>query len=631
MLLQSRTPATPDGSTLPTAYSYIRFSTPEQKKGDSLRRQKELSERYANDHGLTLDTSLHLHDLGVSAFDGSNITRGALGGFLNAVDEGRVVPGSYLLVESLDRLSRDRVMEALNLFLSIVNKGITIVTLSDGRVYNAATDNTADLIVSITIMSRAHEESLTKSKRLKSAWTNKRSQIHEKKLTARCPLWMRLTDDRTQFEVIPERASVVREVISLAKNGMGQTIIAKTLNSRSVPSFSGNPKGWHPSYIQKILTSTALYGEYQPGIFDGGRAIPHGEPVADYYPALISREEFYALQAYRSQNAVGGGKARKGETVPNLLSGLLRCGYCGSPMVIAGAAARRIRSEDGKEVQRPPKKVLVCDGGRRGLGCYAVQWGHKDFETSFLSFCRGIEFEKVLADVRSDHNESRELTLDEKMRSTQAEILAKDARIKNLMIAIEDGNAPASLVERIRLLEEDVSELRRTETALATELNLHRSARQELSSMAQHARSLIDSMESMENDELFRVRAALAAQFRRTLASVTLHPAGRLFTHGQVEAQRASLIRTGLPEDQVDSYLAEMYPTEPKRQGRGNSGRYASRKDIGRFFTIATANGGFRAVYPDFDDPTIARIDAGVDGTPGLSIVAMGTGSSSAN
>ncbi len=519
-------------------------------------------------------------------------------------------------------------MEALNLFLSIVNRGITIVTLSDGRVYNAATDNTADLIVSITIMSRAHEESLTKSRRLKSAWTNKRSQLHEKKLTARCPLWMRLNDDRTQFEFISERASVVREVISLAKNGMGQTIIAKTLNSRSVPSFSGNPKGWHPSYIQKILTSTALYGEYQPGIFEGGRAIPHGSPVTDYYPALISREEFYSLQAYRSQNAVGGGKARKGETVPNLLSGLLRCGYCGSPMVIAGAAARRIRSADGKEVTRPPKKVLVCDGGRRGLGCYAVQWGHKDFETSFLSFCRGIEFEKVLADLRNGHSEGRELTLDEKIRSVETEISAKDGRIKNLMVAIEDGNAPASLVERIRLLEEEVSELRRTETALATELNLHRSARQELSSTAQHARSLIDSMASMESDELFRVRAALAAQFRRTIASVTLYPAGRLFTREQVEAQRASLIETGLAEDHVDSYVAERYPTEPKRQGRGNSGRYASRRDIGRFFAIETVNGGFRVVYPDFDDPTTARIVVGLDETPVFAVDPEGSPSS---
>ncbi|AWL03279.1 recombinase family protein [Massilia oculi] len=104
-------------ATLPVAYSYIRFSTSEQQKGDSLRRQTELSERYASAHGLTLDTSLHLHDLGLSAFDRSNIDRGALGGFLEAVKRGRIAHGSFLLVESLDRLSRDKVLAALEIFI----------------------------------------------------------------------------------------------------------------------------------------------------------------------------------------------------------------------------------------------------------------------------------------------------------------------------------------------------------------------------------------------------------------------------------------------------------------------------------------------------------------------------------
>jgi len=36
----------------PKAYSYVRFSSPEQATGDSLRRQTELSEQYASQHGL---------------------------------------------------------------------------------------------------------------------------------------------------------------------------------------------------------------------------------------------------------------------------------------------------------------------------------------------------------------------------------------------------------------------------------------------------------------------------------------------------------------------------------------------------------------------------------------------------
>jgi len=54
------------------AYSYIRFSTPEQLKGDSLCRQLEASRAYAKQHGLVLDENLR--DIGVSAFKGKNAT-----------------------------------------------------------------------------------------------------------------------------------------------------------------------------------------------------------------------------------------------------------------------------------------------------------------------------------------------------------------------------------------------------------------------------------------------------------------------------------------------------------------------------------------------------------------------------
>ena len=90
----------------PRAYSYIRFSSPEQAKGDSLRRQMELAEQYAEAHGLELDTELTFRDLGVSAYRGLNVETGELRAFLKAVEEGIVAPGSVLLVESLDRISR---------------------------------------------------------------------------------------------------------------------------------------------------------------------------------------------------------------------------------------------------------------------------------------------------------------------------------------------------------------------------------------------------------------------------------------------------------------------------------------------------------------------------------------------
>lgn len=43
-----------------------------------------------------------------------------------------------MLVESLDRLSRDKVPTALRLLLSLTEKGIVIVTLMDDQVYSEA-------------------------------------------------------------------------------------------------------------------------------------------------------------------------------------------------------------------------------------------------------------------------------------------------------------------------------------------------------------------------------------------------------------------------------------------------------------------------------------------------------------
>ncbi len=113
----------------PKAYSYLRFSTPDQMQGDSLRRQTEATSKYAEDKGLDLDTDLTFRDLGVSAYRGANVVDGALGQYIEAVDTGHVQPGSYLLVENLDRLSRDKIMPALNRFSSLLEKGIIVVTL----------------------------------------------------------------------------------------------------------------------------------------------------------------------------------------------------------------------------------------------------------------------------------------------------------------------------------------------------------------------------------------------------------------------------------------------------------------------------------------------------------------------
>jgi Resolvase, N terminal domain len=74
-------PRRPGTAATPTAYSYIRFSTPAQAEGDSLHRQIKLAEAYCRRRGWRLSKDSY-RDLGVSARKGKNALVGRLGEFL---------------------------------------------------------------------------------------------------------------------------------------------------------------------------------------------------------------------------------------------------------------------------------------------------------------------------------------------------------------------------------------------------------------------------------------------------------------------------------------------------------------------------------------------------------------------
>ena len=131
----------------PRAYSYVRMSTDMQLKGDSLRRQLDQSREYAAGQEWELLEEDELRDVGISAFSGANVSGGALGRFLEAVRVGKVEPGSFLIVESLDRLSRQEALKSFGLFSEIINAGVNIVTLADRKTYSAATTDFADLMI----------------------------------------------------------------------------------------------------------------------------------------------------------------------------------------------------------------------------------------------------------------------------------------------------------------------------------------------------------------------------------------------------------------------------------------------------------------------------------------------------
>ncbi len=317
----------------PLAYSYVRFSTKEQAKGDSLRRQKELAAAYCKRKGWTLDAELTIKDLGVSAFRGDNAFNGNLRVFLDAIASGTVTPGSVLIVESIDRLSRQGIDEGYDLIKRILKAGILLVTLSPEREFDisATKSLTKGSLEILLILERAAEESERKSERVKSAWAQKRKAAREgtlqprltngrrektKLLTRHLPAWITERDGEAVLK--PGAKPILQRVFELAAAGYGhQRIVAKMLKDE-VPPLGSSGK-WTTSFVNVLLSDRRVLGEHQPRDRKG---IADGPAIEKYYPPAVDEDLWRAARlAIEGRNRL---KGRVSAERINLFAGLLR-------------------------------------------------------------------------------------------------------------------------------------------------------------------------------------------------------------------------------------------------------------------------------------------------------------------
>jgi DNA invertase Pin-like site-specific DNA recombinase len=334
--------------TKPIAISYIRFSHPRQKLGDSARRQIAKAKKYCEEHSLELDETIQ--DDGKSGYSGEHVgENGQLGLLLANIERGTVPRGSTIIVEAFDRLSRMDPTVATAQFLNIINKGISIVTIIDGELYNYENTNKSQgkLSDSISLMRAANLESKNKAKRLQDAWDEKRVQAATKlkPISKSAPGWIDLIEG--EYVVNEERAKPIRKIFELSAAGHGTNYITKYLNENGYPVTTtrlniSKLEGWQPSTVKYMLRQVSVLGIYQPHRVvekardDGkGKARarkPIGDPIHGYFKPIITQELFdRARQGVTARTRVGAGKPQA--DVANLLSGVSKCGECDGAMV----------------------------------------------------------------------------------------------------------------------------------------------------------------------------------------------------------------------------------------------------------------------------------------------------------
>ncbi|ENM5903940.1 recombinase family protein [Vibrio mimicus] len=369
-------------------YSYSRFSSAKQKKGGSVERQLDYARKVAEEYGLTLNKELMMLDEGLSAFHAQHMKRGALGVFIDKVKSGEIAEGSVLIIESLDRLSREQLLNAQFLFIELVSRGITIITANDSQVYNRATisENSGTMFITLGAMIRAHEESLTKQKRSVAAIKQQVDKFEKDgsgKVYGSVPFW--INDTANGFE-LNERADVVRTIIDLYVNKrLGINKIARELTQKTIKTPTGKRNSWGATSIKNILRNSALYGQKEfevTSLINGVNDTVHYS-LSNYYPALISKDEFILIDKInKAKTASIGQRSSYGDNTHIITAwgkGRSICTHCKSNVA---AQLQRQRSRKGEYTQSVLR--LHCRGHKERQDCYP-SFKSKALEDAFLN------------------------------------------------------------------------------------------------------------------------------------------------------------------------------------------------------------------------------------------------------
>jgi DNA invertase Pin-like site-specific DNA recombinase len=492
-------------ATFTIAYSYLRYSTPQQSEGDSIRRQTVAAQDWCDRNSVPLDTGTVYEDRGRSGYKGDHRKHnGALARFLADVSARRIPKGAVLVIENLDRLSREPPSVAVGLLCNIINAGVAVMALSPREILCQKESDLMPLMLALMEFGRGHSESASKADRATAWWAERKRRAREQGevVTRRLPAWVEKRDGK--LVLIPARARVIRQIFNLAVKGYGEFLIVKKLTKDRVAHF-GRGNGWSRAYVHKILTGRAVLGEYQPMTAKK----PDGEPIPDYYPRVVDEETWHQAQAALARRKSRSGRA--GHKVASLFQGLLHDARTRSRLQIAWRPQGR-----GEKLSQV--RALVSADSMEGKASI-VSFPYPIFEAAVLSCLKEIN----PADVVGEEPESELVGL-------MAELASVQQRGRQVAAELIDGQ------DDVRVLADAARALSDKEADLQRRLAI---ARQKESKPAAVAWAETQTLIEVARDEATRLRlrgllqtivqeawVLVVAKFPHRLAAVQIYFTG---------------------------------------------------------------------------------------------------------
>lgn len=375
------------------AFLYARFSSARQDKDATIERQLGATRRMCEENGWEV-VEPPLIDKGRSAWKGDHLRVGELGRFKQQIDDGQVPSGSVLVIENFDRLSRQDVKKARRWIEEVTDAGIKVAVANLNKVFDDTSlsgENIIDLLQYLLEAQRSTKESERKSVFQKDAIARFMDKARKGVVyNSHGPAWLAGTKDG-KFEVIEDRAEIVRQIYQWAADGLGFASIAKKLNASVEPWTAAHKSvpSWKPGYIRDILKNPAAEGEYH--VRTGPDRQPTGEIIHNYYHRVVPAELVAAARASMLH--------RQGTTSPNvsearnLFTGKVKCGHCGDTMI-------RIVQRNRHKKQY---EYLKCVRVNNGAGCSnRTVYRYDVFERAALNEILSIALEDRFFVVRND-------------------------------------------------------------------------------------------------------------------------------------------------------------------------------------------------------------------------------------
>ena len=347
-----------------------------------------------------------------------------------------------LVLESLDRLSRDQVdQETIVRQLEFI--GVRIVGLSDG--YDSATGCSRKVLRAVRgLVNELYLDDLREKVKRGMRGVFERGCCPGGKVygyrTEECEAGKR-------FAIYEPEARIVREIFSRFAAGWSAGRIVDDLNRRRIPSPRGGK--WMVSALVGVdslgtgMLNNRLYiGLHIFGRFEWRkdpttgkrtkRVRPESEWLRAEHPELRVIDEA-TWDAVRERKRPFGYRSG-GAPAKTLLSGILRCGICGAPMIKSGRSnyCCSVSHNQGRSVC-PGLTVSVEDAENAVIRIIRAQLLSPD------------AVERILKSVRAQL-EALTSTSDEEEKDIRTRMAALQSEVDNLVEAVASGSLPAAIV-----------------------------------------------------------------------------------------------------------------------------------------------------------------------------------------